>query len=108
MLKRRTRPRRTAREENPQHRQWVRGHVCVVNNSECTNRIEFAHIRKGTDGGMAKKPSDRFGFPACDFHHREQHDIGEVSFAKRYGLNLLRIAALFWAKSPYGKKKEAA
>jgi len=55
MLKRRTRPRRTARDENAQHRKYVRGFECLVNNSYCSIRIECAHVRKGTDGGMGKK-----------------------------------------------------
>jgi len=106
--KRRTKPRRTAREENPQHRKWVRGFKCCVDNGECSLRIECAHVRGGTDGGMGKKPSDKFTIPLCDTHHAEQHRIGEAPFAKRYGLNLLEIAARLWAQSPYGKKLEAA
>jgi len=41
---------------------------------------EAAHIRKGTDGGMGKKPSDSFVVPLHRDSHYHQHSVGEVTF----------------------------
>ena len=105
--KRRTKPRRTAREINEAHKQWVRGFECLVHNSDCNGRIEFAHVRKGTDGGMSKKPSDRYGNPLCQHHHTIQHAIGEPEFERSFKLNLLQSANRFWSQSPH-RDKDAA
>jgi hypothetical protein len=39
-----------------------------------------AHLRVGTDGGTATKPSDCFTSPLCWGHHEEQHRRGEMAF----------------------------
>jgi len=41
---------------------------------------QAAHIRKGTDGGMGIKPSDRFTVPLCFSCHHVQHQKGEITF----------------------------
>lgn len=78
--------------------QYVRGHECSVMNVECLGKIEAAHVRTGTDGGMAMKPSDKHAIPLCHGHHAEQHRIGEPAFEKKYGIGMLIIAAALWAK----------
>lgn len=93
----------------PGHLAWVRGHECVVlaanrYDKSCEGRVEAAHVRSGTDGGLGKKPGDNFTFPACAGHHAEQHRIGEQQFARKYRLNLREIADALWARSPHGKK----
>lgn len=78
---------RAPKREWPKHRKWVRGHKCLV--LPCGNRdIECAHVRAGTDGGTALKPSDWWCVPLCDFHHNLQHQIGEPLFERTYGLDL--------------------
>jgi hypothetical protein len=92
---RRTNPERAC----PAHRAWVRQHRCSV--SGClTGPIECAHIRSGTDGGCALKPSDRWTISLCRAHHAEQHRIGEPAFEIRYALDLVALAGVFARRSP--------
>ena len=90
----------------PAHRAWVRRHHCCVEG--CFRLpIECAHVRGGTDGGMALKPSDKWVISLCRHHHGEQHQIGENAFAKRYGLDLSELAREFASRSPHkGKLKK--
>ena len=104
MPKRLERPRRRADgRECPAHRAWVRRHHCSV--LKCNRRpIECAHIRGGTDGGIALKPSDRWVISLCSFHHAEQHLIGEQEFERRYHLDLVGLAEEFCSRSPHWSK----
>ena len=86
--------------ECPAHRAWVRRHHCCV--PGCLNiPIECAHVRRGTDGGVGLKPSDRWTVSLCTMHHAEQHRIGETSFESLYGLDLLGLAKAFTERSPH-------
>jgi hypothetical protein len=93
------------RRRYPAHRAWVRGHACSV--PECSNRnIECAHVRIGTDGSTGLKPSDYWTISLCRDHHAEQHRLGELSFARRYGLDLFALATAFARRSPHRAKWE--
>jgi hypothetical protein len=82
------------------HRAWVRRHRCSVRG--CRNLpIECAHVRNGTDGGLGLKPSDQWTISLCQFHHLEQHEIGEEPFELQYDLNLHELAREFARRSPY-------
>lgn len=88
------RPKKQARLRCPGHLAFVRKHHCVV--PGCDRRpIEACHVRKGADGGTGLKPSDSFVYSGCSHHHAESHRIGEVSFQKKYGIDLLGLAAEF-------------
>lgn len=63
--------------------------------------IEAAHVRIGTDGATAMKPSDRWVISLCQQHHAEQHSLGEAAFEKNYDLNLIDMAQDFALKSPH-------
>jgi hypothetical protein len=90
----------------PGHRAWVRGHACCV--PGCNQQpIECAHVRQGSDGGISLKPSDLSTISLCSSHHREQHDIGVISFELRYGLDLAALAAEFSRRSPHRNKWRA-
>lgn len=92
--------RRTNERICPAHRAWVRRHHCCV--PGCTSRvIECAHVRTGTDGGLAMKPSDRWAISLCHDHHKEQHDIGEKAFQTRYAIDLYELALEFAQRSPH-------
>lgn len=83
------------KREWPRHRKYVRSHQCVVPGCERLP-TECCHIRLGAHAGMKQKPGDWLTYPGCaglDGHHAEQHTIGEVSFAKKYGLDLYQTAA---------------
>ena len=93
------------------HLKLVRGFRCAIegkNGHECSNHIEAAHVRTETDGGTGLKPSDIYAIPLCSDAHKEQHQIGEPAFEKKYGLNLQEIATDLWKRSPHRIKYENA
>ena len=115
MLKRRTRPKMGVREEPqircPSHLKWVRGHECACSIPVaygtvgwCSSKIEAAHVRTGTDGGMALKPGDNWVIPLCSYHHAIQHKQGEPGFEKTFKISMKSIAMELWLKSPHGIK----
>lgn len=107
--KRRKAPKMNVREEPqircPSHLAWVRGHECAAfSTMYCQGRVEAAHARVGTDGGMSMKPGDNWSLPLCEAHHRIQHQMGERSFEARFKINMKAIAQELWNKSPAGRK----
>ena len=85
----------------------MRGHECIIkdrNGHVCEGAIQFCHVRKGLpegeQAGVAQKPHDCFGFPACDDAHRTQHAMGEGWFEQTYGVNLLQTALALSLQSP--------
>lgn len=65
---------------------WVHGQPCIV----CGRPGDACHVHTRRNGG------DRRNLvPLCRAHHREQHTIGIVSFARRYNLNLAASADEF-------------
>lgn len=112
--KRRKAPKFGLREdprEFPGHRAWVRGHCCSVPGCDL-GPIEFAHVRKGLPvgeaGGTGLKPHDKWGISLCKAHHNEQHQIGEATFAAKYGLDLVALARAFAKQSPHRPRWEDA
>lgn len=122
--KRRKRQRANIREPRvircPQHLAWVRGHCCSLmgkwsshgTRHECRGSIEAAHVRSGTDGGLAMKPSDCWALPLCTLAHQQQHAIGEGFFERMWGVNMKQIASGLARLSPalkrYYAKQERA
>ena len=84
------------------HRAWVRRHHCCVPGCKRLP-IECAHVRSGTGGGVALKPSDRWCISLCSSHHAEQHQVGEGRFERKHGLCLAELAELFARRSPHGR-----
>lgn len=62
--------------------------------------IEVAHVRNGSGAGVGQKPDDFFTISLCRDHHSEQHRIGERSFEKLHGVNMLSLAEEFAKVSP--------
>ena len=102
----RERSRARGHRECPAHRAWVRRHHCCVPGC-LRRRIECAHVRREADGGMGLKPSDCWSVSLCRDHHIEQHEIGELAFERRYGLDLRELAKLFVRRSPHRKKLDS-
>ena len=84
----------------PAHRAWVRKHKCSVPGCDRLP-IECAHVRSGTDGGIAMKPSDRWMISLCAYHHQEQHRIGESAFERRHFIDLKELSTEFALRSPH-------
>lgn len=90
------------------HEQFVRRHACSVENHECEGRIEFAHVRQDHLAGMSQKPFSWSGISLCHNHHINiQHNIGHPAFDKRYGIDSVKLAAEFAAKSPDWQMRDA-
>jgi hypothetical protein len=90
---------RAPKRDFPRHRKFVRSHACCVPFCQETD-IEFAHVRSAENSGTGLKPADYFGVSLCHNHHREQHDHGAETFARKYGIDLWKLAAEFSRKSP--------
>lgn len=89
------------------HRKWVSGHYCIVEGCR-SMPIECAHVRlglpAGEQAGMGFKPGDMWTVALCQEHHREQHAMGEASFAAKHNLNLVAAAQEFFRASPHRHK----
>lgn len=97
--------RESDRVRSPGHLKWVRGHDCILSNrGECGGKIEAHHVSQDGNAGMGVKAPDDCVVPLCSAHHAEGHNIGWVTFAVRYGVDLLAIAAMLWRISPHRKK----
>ena len=96
-------PRQRVNRSCPGHRAWVRRHGCSVRGCR-RGPIECAHVRSGTDGGAGLKPSDKWAISLCEFHHREQHRIGERAFERKHSLDLRSLATEFARRSPHSRK----
>lgn len=92
VAKRQPDPKRSA-----SHLSFIRGLPCCVCGK--APRSEAAHIRAGTDGGMATKPSDKFTVPLCTDCHRRQHATGELAFWSGYATDPTGLAEHLWKKS---------
>jgi hypothetical protein len=95
-------PRERVKRSCPGHRAWVRRHDCSVRGCR-RGPIECAHVRSGTDGGAGLKPSDKWTISLCEFHHREQHRVGEKAFEKTYSIDLRLLAEEFARRSPFSR-----
>lgn len=90
---------------NPKHLAWVRRQACLIAElHQCSGPIEAAHRRIGTDCGVSTKPSDCFAVPLCHGGHMEQHQIGELSFEKKYDVCFESAAGFLTRISPYWNK----
>jgi hypothetical protein len=78
---------------------WIRGLSCVVAALgddafaglfvwPCAGRVEAAHTKSRGAGGTSEHL-----IPMCQYHHRQQHDIGQRTFEARYALDLEKLAA---------------
>jgi hypothetical protein len=85
----------------PSFLQHIRGYncACVENDpTGCGGKIQAAHVRRGSDGGVGMKPGDNFAIPLCEWHHHEQHSIGEQSFEMRHRFKMLQVADRLWRR----------
>src|SRR6516162_10804417 len=60
---------------------------------------EAAHVRIGTDGGVGRKPGDRYAVPLCAACHAKQHRIGELTFWSALRIDPLNVALRLWTIS---------
>ena len=115
MIQRRKPPkmgvREPARTRSPGHLAWVRGFACIAFGRDpdgCQGKIQSHHVSEDGNAGMGIKAPDSDAVPLCARHHDMGHTIGWVTFATRFGLDLVAHAAKFWRTSPHRAKAEAA
>jgi len=85
----------------PKHLEFIRQLPCVVcgKRNDFGSPVQAAHIRCGTDGGTAIKPSDRYTVPLCEQCHAKQHRVGELTFWSTLRIDPLNIALRLWTIS---------
>ena len=95
--------------EFPTHRAFVRRHECIVPGCR-DDDIQACHVRKGLpkeDAGATQlKSFDWWCFAACADHHREQGNIGEEPFERKYRIELKTAAKWFAANTTDMKMRE--
>ncbi|TZG25624.1 DUF968 domain-containing protein [Sphingomonas montanisoli] len=95
---------RASRWRSQAHCSFVRSHECCRNG--CDGRpIEVAHVRLGSGAGMGQKPDDWRTVSLCQFHHAQQHKLGEATFWK--GFDVEALIAEFIKASPRRAQIEA-
>lgn len=79
---------RASRWRSPAHCNFVRSFECSWNG--CQQRpIEAAHVRIGSGAGLGTKPDDWRVVSLCQFHHAQQHRVGERTFWKDFDIEAL-------------------
>jgi hypothetical protein len=83
---------------------WIRGFRCLVKG--CMNEdIHAHHVRLGSFSGVGTKPGDDRTIPLCGADHNRLHMMGEASFGREIGVDLIEKAAEFAARSPKLKNR---
>ena len=80
-----------------QHLAFVRQLPCVTCGKAAPS--DAAHVRTGTDGGVGRKPGDRYAVPLCTACHAKQHRVGELSFWSALRIDPLNVALRLWTVS---------
>lgn len=60
-----------------------------------------AGVAGGEQGGTSMKPSDIWTIPLCARCHFAQHTMGEETFARKNGINMVEIAKACQRQSPH-------
>ena len=79
------------------HLAFVRQLSCVACGKAAPS--DAAHVRTGTDGGMGRKPGDRYAVPLCTACHAKQHRVGELTFWSALRIDPLNVAFRLWTIS---------
>jgi hypothetical protein len=80
-----------------QHLAFVRQLPCVACGKAAPS--DAAHVRTGTDGGVGRKPGDRYAVPLRTACHAKQHRIGELTFWSTLRIDPLNVALRLWTVS---------
>jgi hypothetical protein len=80
-----------------QHLAFIRLLPCVACGKAAPS--EAAHVRTGTDGGVGRKPGDRYAVPLCTTCHAKQHRLGELTFWSALRIDPINVALRLWTIS---------
>lgn len=87
------------RGKDPDHLEFVGGLPCLITGRKA---VEVAHVSMTSkiwgkaDKGVGKKSDDRWVVPLSKPLHEEQHEMGEIRFWKKYGIDPLVVANRLW------------
>jgi hypothetical protein len=56
-------------------------------------------VLTGTDGGVGRKPGDRYTVPLCSACHAKQHRVGKLTFWWTLRIDPLNVALRRWTVS---------
>jgi hypothetical protein len=79
------------------HSAFVRQLSCVACGIAAPS--DAAHVRTGTDGGVGRKPGDRYTVPLCTTSHAKQHRIGQLTFWSALRSDPVSVALRLWTIS---------
>lgn len=101
-----------AKNDSEMHRKFLKGFECVLYGNplspcDIDHKVDLAHYRSAANSGTSMKPGPEWMMPLCRTHHREQHQIGQPAFERKYGIDMEVKAAEFAASSPDLKIKAA-
>lgn len=68
--------------ESEKYRRWIASLPCLITGAR---NVQCAHIRKGADAGMGRKPTDARCVPLSVEQHTRQHVIGELKYWYPFG-----------------------
>lgn len=88
------------------HLAWVRKLVCVcadIDPSGCSGKYHAHHVQshRRTEGGMGMKVGDDKVVCLCAAHHDLVHRDPQEDFEKFFKVDLEKIAATTWRRSPH-------
>ena len=95
-------PKRSSRWRSQTHCNFVRSHACCACGS--TTAIEVAHVRLGSGAGMGQKPDDWRTVSLCKHCHQLQHEKGERTFWRAFGLDAESLIEAFCKASPKARE----
>lgn len=78
--------------ESEERVEWYRHQFCVVPGCD-EGPCHVAHVKSRGAGGKADD-----AVPLCTKHHSESHDIGILTFQRKYGIDLPALAVVFARK----------
>jgi len=64
---------------------WVKRQNCAVGSAACCGEIHNAHA---FGDGTSRRADAEFILPMCDYHHRQMHYRGAMTFETMYNMNL--------------------
>ena len=79
------------------HLVFVRQLPCVASGRAAPS--DAAYGRTGTDGGVGRKPGDRYAVPLWTTCHAKQHRVGELTFWSALRIDPLSVALRLWTVS---------
>jgi len=76
------------RIEDPAYIAWIKTISCLIGKCPVhSTQSDPHHVNKKGHGSMASRTDDTRAIPLCNHHHREFHQIGRDSFAKKHSID---------------------